>query len=79
WWTANNKIKHERATEFSRANLKHALNAIAALYIALLHLHRDKAEHAELIPNPIMLRPDSGYFRGVSHGAYEPGFGYDLS
>lgn len=79
WWTAYNKTKHERATEFARANLKNTLNAIAALFIALLHLHRDKAELAELIPNPIMLRPDSSYFRGVSHGAYELGFSYDLA
>lgn len=79
WWTAYNKTKHERATEFARANLKNTLNSVAGLFIALLHLHRDKAQHAELVPNPIMLRPDGSYFRGVSHGAYEPGFSYDLA
>lgn len=79
WWTAYNKIKHERASEFSRANLKNALNAVAGLFIALLHLHRDKAKAGELVPNPIMLRPGSVNFLGVAVGGYEPGFSYDLS
>lgn len=79
WWTAYNKIKHERATEFERANLKNALDAVAGLFIALLHLHREKAQHSELIPNPVMLRPDDSYFGGVSIGAPEQGFSYDLT
>jgi hypothetical protein len=78
WWTAYNKIKHERATEFERANLKNALDAVGGLFIALLHLHRHKAEHAELIPNPVMLRPDESYFAGVSIATMENGFSYDL-
>jgi len=79
WWTAYNKIKHERATEFGRANLKNALNAVAGLFIAVLHLHIEKAGHAELIPNPVMLRPHDSYYAGVSVGGLENGISYDLT
>jgi hypothetical protein len=34
WWTANNKIKHERHTEFERANLENILFALSALLIS---------------------------------------------
>jgi hypothetical protein len=80
WWTAYNKIKHERASEYSRASLTNALNAVAGLFIALLYLHRDNAEHGALVPNPQMIRPHESYFTGVSVGNYhEAGFSYDLS
>lgn len=35
WWTANNKIKHHRNSHFHLANLKMALNSLAALYILI--------------------------------------------
>lgn len=38
WWTANNKIKHHRATEFHRANLSNVLNSVAALFATNLFL-----------------------------------------
>jgi hypothetical protein len=79
WWTAYNKIKHERASEFGRATLKNSLNAVAGLYIAVLHLHRVRAEQADLVPNPVMLRPDHSYFAGVSFMAAEGGFQYELT
>jgi hypothetical protein len=79
WWTAYNKVKHERAAEFRRASLENCLNAVAGLYIGLLHLHRVRAEQAELVPNPVMLRPDDSYFAGVSFMAAEGGFQYELT
>jgi hypothetical protein len=79
WWTAYNKTKHERATEFTRANLHNTLNAVAGLYLALLHLHREKAEMSELTPSPVMLRPHQDYYRGISNHAFELSYAYDLS
>jgi hypothetical protein len=32
WWTAYNKVKHSRDTEFPLANLKNVLNSLAGLY-----------------------------------------------
>src|SRR5258708_2550068 len=39
WWTAYNKTKHERSTEYHRATLQNALNAVAALYVVQLYLY----------------------------------------
>src|SRR5690606_10403456 len=35
WWTAHNKVKHQRDTQFDQANLKNTLNSLAALYICI--------------------------------------------
>jgi hypothetical protein len=64
---------------YDRANLKNALNAVAGLYVAVLHLYRTKAEHGELRPNPQLLRPHGDYFVGMSVGGYDEGFTYDLA
>ena len=37
WWTANNKIKHERHTDFHQATLENALSALSALLIANIY------------------------------------------
>lgn len=34
WWTANNKVKHERHTLFSRASLSNVLQSLSGLLIA---------------------------------------------
>ena len=33
WWDANNKVKHQRSSEYQKGNLKNVLNAFCALYI----------------------------------------------
>ncbi len=78
WWTAYNKIKHERDSQYHRASLKNGLNAVAGLFVAVLYLNKQKAETGELVPSPQLLRPDDAYFRGVTFGAYESGFTYML-
>lgn len=37
WWTANNKIKHQRHTHFNRASFRHAFNAVGGLLLAIAH------------------------------------------
>lgn len=78
WWTAYNKIKHERHNEYHRANLKNVLNAIAGLFVACLYLYIDKATLGELIPSPSILRPCEDRFNGVTHGGFEFGINYEL-
>lgn len=41
WWTANNKVKHERHTHFDSASIENMLNAVAALFIANIYLHSE--------------------------------------
>ncbi|MDD5455382.1 MAG: hypothetical protein PHW62_07845 [Candidatus Ratteibacteria bacterium] len=64
WWTAYNKIKHHRDSKYDRANLKNALNAVAGLFIMVLYLYKDKAERAELVPSPQLLRVDE--YHGIT-------------
>lgn len=52
WWRAYTKVKYERHEHFAEANLKNALNAVAALYVLQIFLYRHEAEAGELCPNP---------------------------
>ena len=56
WWTANNKLKHERADRFDDANLKNCLNAVAGLFAVVLYLYREEAASGQLLPAPALLR-----------------------
>ncbi|HQO79312.1 MAG TPA: hypothetical protein PLG17_12475 [Thermodesulfobacteriota bacterium] len=78
WWTAYNKIKHQRHVEYPRANLKNVLNAVAGLFVACLYLYKDKAELGELIPSPSILRPSEEQFNGTTYGGFEFGINYQL-
>lgn len=39
WWTANNKIKHQRNTNFSDASLKNMLYSVSALLLVNLYYY----------------------------------------
>lgn len=52
WWRAYTKVKYERHEHFAEANLKNALNAVAALYVLQIFLYRKEAESGKLSPNP---------------------------
>jgi len=71
WWTAYNKTKHHRHTEYHRACLKNVLNAVSGLFVICLYLYKDKAENGELVPSPIVLRPNEERFGGIYHGGQE--------
>lgn len=79
WWTAYNKIKHERHTDYYRANLHNVLNAVAGLYVACLYFYKDKAENAELVPPSAYFFPPESRYGGVQIGGYGLGIAYDLS
>ena len=78
WWTAYNKTKHHRHTEYHKACLKNVLNAVSGLFVVCLYLYRDKAEQGQLIPSPAVLRPTEDRFMGVTHGGYELAIHYRL-
>jgi hypothetical protein len=44
WWTANNRIKHQRTNHFEKANLKNAFNAVGALLITNLYYYKTEFE-----------------------------------
>jgi hypothetical protein len=78
WWTAYNKTKHHRHTEYHRASLKNMLNAIAGLFVMVLYLCRDKASSGELVPAPQLLHVGQEHFRGITHSGNRMGFVYSL-
>ena len=78
WWTAHNKIKHQRHSEYHRANLKNALNAVAGLFVAVLHLYSERARAGKLLPPALLLRVSDRYFLGDTHHGYEFGINYNV-
>ena len=78
WWTAYNKIKHHRDSEYHRASLKNVLNAVAALFVATLHLYPERAKRGELVPSPQLCRPGAGHFGGSTYNDFEFGINYRL-
>jgi len=78
WWTAYNKTKHHRHTEYHKACLKNVLNAVSGLFVICLYLNKGRAEAGELTPSPVVLRPSEERFRGISHGGLEFAIVYGL-
>ena len=78
WWTAYNKTKHQRQTEYHQANLKNMLNAIAGLFVVVLYFYKDKAENGKLAPPPRLLHVEPKHFVGFSEGINSSVFLYKL-
>jgi len=51
WWESYNKIKHERNTNFPKANQKNAFESCAGLFLLLLYLN---AENGYPEPSPVL-------------------------
>lgn len=56
WWSAYNNVKHHRHTHFAEANVEHALNAVAGLFVILLFFYPEEAEQGRLSPDPTLFR-----------------------
>lgn len=54
WWRDHNKVKHHRHENFSRANLKNTLNAMAGLFCMVINYHLLKEEYPKLSPKPTL-------------------------
>lgn len=78
WWTAYNKIKHQRHTHYHQGNLKNAVNAIAGLFVMVLYLYKDKAKLGELFPALKLLQVTEEHFGGQTMGSYEFGINYRI-
>jgi hypothetical protein len=84
WWTANNKIKHQRTDHFEKANLKNAFNAIGGLLITTAYYYKKEIETEQgsdvnwqdvtslLLPKTSLYRLNDDYYFGeVTGGALE--------
>lgn len=79
WWTANNKVKHERHQHFDKASLKNCLNSVAGLYISVIHLYHDQAKKGELHQLPKIFNVADEHFGGTSMTRYGHSFLYNLT
>jgi len=78
WWTANNKVKHHRHDNFQKASLKNCLNAVAALYISVLHLYAPQANSGELIQLPKLYTLDESYLGAIDMDRFGLGYSYRI-
>jgi hypothetical protein len=63
WWRAYNNIKHHRDSNYSEANLKNVLNAVAGLFVVTLYYYKAEAEAGTLVA-PQFFRADHSHIRG---------------
>jgi len=78
WWTAYNKTKHERHSQYHQANLKNAINSVAGLFVLAIYLYKSKAERGELLPTPQMIRPGAEHVSGSTFSETEFGLNYSF-
>jgi len=57
WWTANNKIKHQRNTHFSKASLGNMLNSVCGLMITNLYFYHTTNQLDEMYSGSQILYP----------------------
>lgn len=64
WWRAYNNVKHKRNKHYGEANLKHAIDAVAGLYVMLLYAFPREAEGA-LGPPPTLFSIPMSHIEGT--------------
>ena len=78
WWTGYNKVKHERHTEYDRANLKNALNGLAGLFVMAIHLIEAKGQIGESFPCPRLLNVGPEHIGSRTFGGIDSQIRYRL-
>ena len=78
WWTANNKIKHHRHSNFYQANLFNLLKSLSALFVVNLFLDQENTEQGKLLPMPLVCRPGRENFGGTTFNDFEFGINYKV-
>ena len=79
WWTAYNKVKHQRDQYFAMGTLKNCLNSVAALFSLMFLFYKKQAEDGELIPLPQLFDLPETYHGGIAIPEGKIQIFYDLS
>lgn len=74
WWTAHNKVKHHRDQHFHEATLKSCLNAVAGLFVCVIHLYEQAVSNGELLQLPRLFNVADHHFGGTKMGRYGNSF-----
>jgi hypothetical protein len=77
FWAAYNNIKHNLVKHKSGAELKHAINAMAALFILNLYLYKDGVEFGEFGPSCELFFAED-LFVGSGQSKFGPSHVYKL-
>lgn len=78
WWSAYNKAKHHRHQHYDRANLKNALNAVAGLFVAVLHPYPKEARRGDLTRSANLLFLADHHILGTPYTGLVRGVEYDV-
>jgi hypothetical protein len=79
WWQAHNKVKHHRHQHFTKASLKNCLNAVAALYIAVLYLLKAQGVDEEVLQIPKILNVANHHKHSAYMGHYGQFVAYNFN
>lgn len=79
WWQDHNKVKHHRHNHFDRATVKNCLNAVAALFVSVIHLYAEEAARGELLSLPRLFNVGDAHFGGTQMGRFGHSFVYKVS
>lgn len=79
WWRDHNKVKHHRHNHFDRATVKNCLNAVAALFVSVIHLYAEEAARGELLSLPRLFNVGDAHFGGTQMGRFGHSFVYKVS
>lgn len=79
WWQDHNKVKHHRHNYFDRATVKNCLNAVAALFVSVIHLYAKEAARGELLSLPRLFNVGDAHFGGTQMGRFGHSFVYKVS
>ncbi len=72
WWSDHNKVKHRRSDYFHAAHLQNVLNAMSALLLVVVLLHKDRTAQPWIAPVPVLLNAPEALVKqslliGVGH------------
>ena len=59
WWKDHNKVKHSRNEHFEKANLSNVLNAMAGLFLLVLHYYKNTIDGRRIEPPPAIFTPEN--------------------
>lgn len=57
WWSSHNNVKHQRNEYYPEANLKNALNSVAALFCLIILYYRNIIDGRRIEPPPNFFTP----------------------
>lgn len=79
WWQDHNKVKHHRHTDFEKATIKNCLNALAALFVSVIHLYAEADGKGQLLMLPSLFHLGESHIAGTTMNRFGHSFSYDLS